>query len=194
MVEFLADAYQRAGRGDDAVNLAWQRFERVSNLLEYKLLAKQAQAVGNWPKWREKALAKVRKDYAKAEKDTRRPAWTKPRDRSGLVELLLWDGDVDTAWSEATEGGCAPLIWLRLADARANSHPAEAVVVYQRDVESIIRQTGDTAYKSAIATMNAKIRPLMSTAAFERYVEEIRAAHARKPKFIQLLARTRWRK
>jgi len=49
---------------------------------------------------------------------------------------MLWDGDTDAAWAAAPRGGCDAPIWLRLATARAVTHPAEAIPILTRVIDT----------------------------------------------------------
>ncbi|MBI1758932.1 MAG: hypothetical protein HYR62_06870 [Actinobacteria bacterium] len=53
--------------------------------------------------------------------------WGPSQGHSTLVEILLWEEDVDGAWQAAQHGGCTDHPWLQLARARAEHHPADAV-------------------------------------------------------------------
>src|ERR1022692_341317 len=50
-----------------------------------------------------------------------------PAGHAGLVEVLLWEDDVDAAWQAAQHGGCTRQRWLDLARARAKERPIDAI-------------------------------------------------------------------
>jgi uncharacterized Zn finger protein len=62
--EFLAAEYHERGRHDEAIALVWALFEDMPDLERYQNLKKHADLSGNWPAWREKALARMRKSIA----------------------------------------------------------------------------------------------------------------------------------
>src|ERR1019366_8836662 len=63
------------------------------------------------------------------------------RNPAGLVDALLDDGDVELAWQAATalrDLDLGERAWLRLAEARQKTHPAEALPVYWRVIRSTL--------------------------------------------------------
>lgn len=101
----------------------------------YALLQAAARSVDAWPPER----AQARTILA-------------ARDRGGLVDALLADGDIDAAWDAATtgdEGDLGDHRLARLAEAREPSNPAGAMGVYLRLVESALRKANRTAYRTA---------------------------------------------
>jgi hypothetical protein len=50
----------------------------------------------------------------------------------------MWEGDVDAAWQAAQHGGCTRAHRLKLARARVEQHPADAMPVLRREVLAAI--------------------------------------------------------
>jgi len=196
--EFLADEYHRLRRHNEAMRLVWSEFSEHPNLGLYQQLKRHAGRCKQWPTWHEKALAHVRHMIAeaKAQAKKRRPTWYEPvSDSSTLVEILLWEKDVEGAWREAQAGGCSDRLWMELADKRQRRHPEDALRIYQSAVEPTIECKNNDAYKEAIDLLH-KVDGIMARlnwgAQFQQYVESLRAAHKRKRNFIKLLDAAKW--
>jgi uncharacterized Zn finger protein len=106
------------------------------------------------------------------------------------VEILLWEGDVDQAWQEAQQGGCNPTLWQRLAELRAAEHPEDALAVYSDQIEPLLEQTNNDAYRHAIELL-LKVKTLMvrldRKAEFEESMARLKAKYRRKRNFIKFL-------
>lgn len=189
--EFLADQYHRVRRHDEAMAIIWAEFTEAPSLERYKLLMRHANRIKDWPAWREQAIAYVREHVAKEKSRKRRP-WEPDAGHSFLVEVFLWEKDVDNAWQEANEGGCHDALWRGLAEKRSKDHPADAIPVYQRLVDPIVAMKNNSAYAEAAALI-WRIRDLMTRAGcsdqFPAYLEAVRAAHKPKRNFMKLLNR-----
>ena len=195
--EFLADEYHRRRRHDEALALVWDVYAASPGLRDYENLAEHAKRVDQWPAWREKALAHLREQLAKAKQpDARRKEpWWRPPDHSELVQILLWEKDVDAAWGEAQQGGCSEHLWLDLADQRGKDHPEDAFPVYRKRVERLLQGTGDAVYHDAIEMLR-KMRRAMHGAGrppeeFDQYLDALRTEQKRKRNFIAMLKRAK---
>lgn len=60
LVEAATQEYHRAGRGADAVALAWRAYDEKTDPAEYQRLCEQARPAGVWEYSRDRALAKLR--------------------------------------------------------------------------------------------------------------------------------------
>jgi uncharacterized Zn finger protein len=69
--EFAAEEYHRRRRHDDAMKLMWAEFSERPYLETYKTLERHAKKAGEWPGWRERALAEIRLRIAKAKEKAR---------------------------------------------------------------------------------------------------------------------------
>lgn len=191
--QFLAEEYQRAHRGDDAIGLVWQEFAERASLEAFKSLKAYAQKIHSWETWREKALAHVRADVEKRSNGSR-SAWFKP-DRSLLVEIFLWEKDVEAAWAQAKAGGCNESLWFELARRLEKGRPAAAAEIYAARIEPTIGQMGNHSYQEAVRLLQ-KMRPLFTAGKiphrFDEILAGVRERHARKRNLIRLLDRARW--
>ena len=187
--DFLIAAYEQQARFEDAIAIVWRDFSRRPSLQLYRNLKQQAEKAYDWPKWREKALTHVRKggDAAKQPFHNRRFSQI---GYSLLVEIFLWEGDVEQAWQAAKSGGCNDHLWMRLADIRAADHPEDALSVYQPAIEPLINQTNNEAYRQAIDLI-IKVKDVMTrigqAADFEGFIAQLRKTYKRKRNFIKLL-------
>lgn len=191
--DFLAEEYQRRGRHAEALDLAWSQLVGRPCLETYRALRDRAVRAGEWSAWREKALAALRDTGGAA---PNRGAAVSPfgvRGRSELVRVLLSEDEVDAAWAEATAGGCTPDLWLRLAEAREDTHPEDAATVYLERLEPTIALTNNDAYEQAVRLLRRLERCLAATgrsAEFAQVVAHIRTAHKRKRNLMALLDRS----
>jgi uncharacterized Zn finger protein len=197
LVEFLAVEYHRRARYDDAMTLIWNQFVESPYLQNYQDLKAHAVKVRSdpdWPAWRDKALTHLRGVIEK-EKQTEKISknqwyWAGHTDNSRLVEIFLWEKHYDEAWQEACAGGCSSSLWLRVAAAREEKHPGDAVPIYQEMIAPTLNQGNNVAYGEAVKLLQ-KIRELMArldrVSEFEDYVATLRVEYKRKRNFIKLL-------
>jgi uncharacterized Zn finger protein len=187
---FLADEYHDRGRHEEAMDLIWKEFAGRLRLDGYQELKAHADRAGAWEIWRSKALDSVRKDIAREKKELPQSYLSFPADHSKLVEILLWEGNVEDAWREAKEGGCSDWLWLDLAARREGDHPEDSISVYQERIEPLVNQTNNKAYRRAYELL-LKVRTLMRRldrqAEFDEYVELLRLEYKRKRNFMKLL-------
>lgn len=105
--EFVAQQYHHEGRHEEATQLIWPGFAESPRLGSYEELKKHAERADQWEKWRNKALDYVREHIAKRKEESGRSYFSLSVDHSELVRIFLWEDDVEAAWREAQEGGCA---------------------------------------------------------------------------------------
>ncbi len=179
--DFLVGVYASLGRHEDALKLLWEEFCQAGNLEQFHKLAayaKQESGV-DWPLWRQRVISRVRETLAGT-----------PRDRSLLVEILL-DQHMDAdAWSEAKAGGCRADLWLEIASRREQTHPADALRIYQDQLGPIIARGDQHAYRDAIGLLT-RIGHLLEQMGraedFGTFRAEVRAANRQKRSFLKLL-------
>lgn len=115
--------------------------------------------------------------------------------RSLLVEIFLWEGADEMAWQEAQAGGCSKQLWLKLAERRQQTHPEDALPIYEREIEPLIQETNNTAYANAVSFLQ-KVHQLMvrldRQAEFNALVAHLRQTYKAKRNFIALLEKQRW--
>ena len=195
---FLAAQYARAGRHADALALVWADFAARPCLDDYKRLKEYAEPAGAWPEWRSRALALARERAdaeALADRQPSREWARRPRGYTDLVRFHLWEGAVDEAWNAARQGGCLDDVWFELARRREQTHPADAIPIYQRRIEAEVMQTSRRGYEDAVRLL-APLRALYGRAGVDAaelaaFVARLRDAHRRKRSFIALLDRAR---
>jgi hypothetical protein len=121
---------------------------------------------------------------------TRSYSWRPETAHSILVEIFLWEKEIDAAWREAQEGGCSNKLWLQLAKDRATAHPEDALPIYMKQIEPTLAAKNNSAYEEAVKYL-AIIRELMKrlgkTDEFAAYLESVRKAHKPKRNFMKLL-------
>ena len=112
-------------------------------------------------------------------------------DHSALVEIFLYEKDVQAAWQEAQAGGCSSRLWLQLADARQPDHPDEAVPIYLKYAEPAIVSSQ---YEDAVGLLVKAAASMMRmgrSEEFVRYLESLRVKYKARRNFIKLLEERR---
>jgi len=193
--DFLAEEYHRAGRNEEALELIWQQFLSSKHLTNYGKLKQYADYMKQWKTWRIKAIEVIRQDISTEKKEAKKSVWYRKPDHSFLVEIFLWENDVETAWLEAIKGGCDRRLWLKLAGKREKSHPQDAIKIYQEEIEPILDQKNNSAYEQAVIYLK-KIGSLMFAIGqkqeFDDYVADVRKRHKPKRNFMKLLDKEGW--
>jgi uncharacterized Zn finger protein len=109
-----------------------------------------------------------------------------------LVDALIDDGDLDSAWQAATEGPATARQWQTLADLMRDDRPADALPVYRRLIEPLKKITGDANYQQ-IARLLLGAREchqrLGTPEEFADYVTALRAEQKRKRNLMKVLDR-----
>ncbi len=187
LVDFLAGAYHREKRDEEAIALAWEYFTAHPRLDAYQRLAKCAGRAKAWKTWREKALAHIRTELKRPDRKGGAWHWI-GAGHTLLVEIFLYECDSDAALAEAKSGGCTERAWTQLAQAREKDHPQDAADIYRDSIDGIVNQTNNRAYDEA-AELAAKIKALMARAGqtkeFVAWLEALRAKHKAKRNFMQ---------
>ncbi|MFJ3786787.1 SWIM zinc finger domain-containing protein [Streptomyces sp. NPDC090093] len=180
LVDYLTDRYQQAHRPTDALTLRRDHFIARPTLLTYQRLRAAARATGRWPAEREEALKLLRSDTTR--KDT--------HSSHVLVDVLLDDKDIDTAWQVATDSGARDSQWLTLANQSHAIRPGDALTVYHRLIAPLTRQTGDRTYERLISLL-LSIRDchnhLGTPELFTAYAADLRIAQKRKRNLMRLM-------
>ncbi len=190
--EFLANEYHRRGRHSEASELMWGGFSAQPNLNTYKRLKEHAERAGDWPRWREHALAHMAEQAESQNADDagRRWSWQRPADGTQLVKVYLWEKDSDAAWQAAQKYGCWREQWLELAALREDDHPRDAIKIYQGKVARLVQLTKNAAYRDATRLVR-RIQKLTDRLAeqdkFEQYIDSLRIEFKRKRNFMKML-------
>lgn len=192
--QFLIAAYREAGRYVDALEIVWDIFSKHSTLDRYKELKDNADPLGEWPQWRERALNLIRQENQVREQGVvaRSPFDT---ERTLLVDIFLWEDDLDSALREAKEGGCTASMWQMLAARLEEPQPEEALNIYQMLIEPTIEETNNAAYEQVVRFLH-KVNRIMNRLGrgdeFVEYVAALRKEYFRKRNFISLLNAAKW--
>jgi tetratricopeptide (TPR) repeat protein len=145
--DFLAQRYQEAGRFAEALELIWVQMEHQPNLEHYRKLADWAMRFEVWPLQRERALQRV---AAVIEQEARMVNRWKPQlcapDQSLMVEIALWENDLDAAQQQAARGAVRRELLLSLAARLAQVQAGQALPVYRRVIDESLRTGGDWGY------------------------------------------------
>lgn len=191
LLDFLAAAYLKRKRNDEALQLIWVQFDERPCLGHYKKLHDVAAKLRRWPQQRDRALAKLAEHIAREAGTTSR--W-KPKPSvpnfSLRVEIALWEKDLDAAWNAAQQGSCDRNLVIALAAKLESTRPADAVSLYRRVVPSIVEQTNNAAYGEAIRLLR-KVGTAMKAQGrsrqFADYLAELHLQFKPKRNFIKLL-------
>ncbi|MBX7549261.1 hypothetical protein K1Y78_14715 [Streptomyces sp. tea 10] len=182
LIDYLCDRYARGDRLIDAVALRRAQFAARRSLVAYQQLRTVARAAGCWQVEREPALVLLRTDAGQ-----RQRSW---HGGPVLVDALLDDGDVDAAWGAAAETRAHDRQWLALADRARIARPADALGVYLRLAEPLMKQTGNTVYDQLtglLLSMRDCHHRLGTEDEFTAYLASLRAGQKRKRNLMRLL-------
>lgn len=191
--EFLT-AQLRAG-GDDASaeELWWDGFDAHPSIDGYRrLLAESAEP----DRRRAQAIELLRQrlDAGDTEARSRNPLLERPP-ATTLVEILLYEGSIDDAWTTANGHGCDKRTWMTLARAREATHPMDAIPIYERAVAEQIDTKKNGGYRAAVDLL-ARVRTLASTAGeperFTDLLALVTTEHARKRNLIAFIDKMGW--
>jgi len=191
--EFLADVRRRQGDTAGAVALFWEAFVGAPSLEAYRRLLDESGDTNGWP---DRAVDALRNDLAgaKINGDGLRSG-AQSQAAAALIEILLYEGRVDAAWTAATDLGCHQRMWLTLARTREDTHPLDAIDVYVPEVFARIEQKKTPAYVVAVELMD-RIRSLADTAGepdrFSVLLERVRTEHRAKRNLKKLLDERGW--
>jgi hypothetical protein len=176
LYDLACETYARLGQPLEVLRLRRSQHERMPALSTYSTLRKAAEEVSAWDVEREAARSRLR-----------------ACDLRGFVGALLGDGDQDLAWDEAVAAPADEIdadLWLRLAEAREASHPADALAVYTRVADEVLVETDRRAYSRAVRIL--KRARAAATAAgrdpdFTAHISRLREQHRRRPTLIAML-------
>jgi len=168
-----------ADRGDviGVLGLRRVQHQRMPSATTYGLLRSAAETTGEWAAMRAEARAVLG-----------------ARDPGGLVDVLLDEGEPDAAWTLATTQPVGWEVgehrWKRLAEARAVTHPADAMAVWFCLVDEVLTTADKRAYQSAVRYLKAAKKAATAAGAMvelEMRVAGLRETHRRRPSLITML-------
>ncbi|WP_433545662.1 SWIM zinc finger family protein [Streptomyces sp. CA-294286] len=180
--DYLCERYTAAGRPARATSVRRDGFRARRTLAAYRLLRECARADGTWERERPAALELLREDAARS-----RPRWY---GAPVLIDALIDDGDLATAWQTAMEGRATEHQWLTLADLVRKDRPADALPVYLRLIEPLKKVTGNANYQQiARLLLGAREchRRLGTRQEFAAYLTALRAEQKRKRNLMKVL-------
>lgn len=175
LYDLTADLLTASDDLDEVLALRRHHHERAPSASTYAKLKAAAGAIDVW----DAEVARARAVLA-------------DRDPAGLIDALLADGEPDEAWVAATTGGheIQASQWLRLAEAREASAPADAMAVYLRLADDVLGRADKRAYRDAIRHLNAARRAAAAadrTADFADHLSGLRERNRRRPSFMAML-------
>ena len=177
LYELASRTHEQLGDPVEVLRVRRAHHQRMPSTSTYNALKAAADALDVWQVERAAARVAVR-----------------DRDLRAFVSVLLGDGDDELAWATAT-ASAADMdrdLWLRLAERRALTHPSDAVAVYERVVDEVLKSADRRAYQEA-ARILKKARSAAQAAgeldAFCATVARLREKHRRRPTLIAILDR-----
>lgn len=189
--EFLAQLLAERGEADGATRLFRQAFVADPTLDRYRRLLESDPSHD----WLERCRGELRDilqrlndpdagvSSAKQAPSSMPVPHAVPQAATALVEILLYEGLIDEAWDTAAQFGCTTPMKLTLARFREQTHPLDAISVYEPQALTIIRLKRPDRYRGAIELME-RIRRLADAAGeperFTSLLQRVRTEH--KPK------------
>jgi hypothetical protein len=176
LYDLACAAYARRGEQVEALALRRAQHERTPTSTSYRQLRTAAEAIHVWPMENE-AARRVLRD----------------RNPPGLVDALLDDSEAELAWQAAMalpDLDIGEHAWLRLAETRQKTHPAQALPVYWRLIDSVLETADRRAYAAAVRLLK-RARDAAAGGgevdAFEARLGALRERHRRRPSLIAML-------
>ncbi|MEV1246716.1 DUF6880 family protein [Nonomuraea sp. NPDC050022] len=169
LLTLALDCHQHAGRTEQALETRWQLFTLSPSTHTYQSLTRQA--APDAAPWQAKAITHLRSSPAMA---------------PTLAEVLLINGDVAGAWEVLQTYGLDPDLRMRVVNARAQTHPEDAIPVYRELAESCVSRASRPGYQEAIQylfTLRTLFERTGDQTEFASYVARLRAAHPGKKAF-----------
>lgn len=176
LYDLACGAHARRGESTEALALRRAQHEQTPTSSTYRHLRTAADVVEAWPLERDAARRALRE-----------------RNPHGLIDALLDDSEDEFAWQIATDTAGADLgehAWLRLAEARQKTNPADALPVYWRLIDSALETADRRAYASAVRLLKRARDAAAASgqmAGFESRVLTLREQHRRRPALLSML-------
>jgi hypothetical protein len=180
LYDLAAGVHTRRGEGQEVLRLRREQHQRMPSLSTYSLLRSAAKACGVWT----------------AECPAARAVLAE-HDLGGLVDVLLVDGEPETAWQvPGAHLGWdpGPQRWMRLAEAREASVPGDAFDVYLHLADLQLETAGKAAYVRAVAILKKAAQTARAAerqGEFAAHLAALRETHRRRPTFIAVLEKAR---
>ncbi|MBV8881781.1 MAG: hypothetical protein JO332_17620 [Planctomycetaceae bacterium] len=172
LCESVAANYLEQRRPESAPEVVWEAFAARPRLNEYRALRDWSLKAGTWLTWRKKA-------------------WDWLAGREGqAVSILLWEGHLEEAWTQARQRGATDEEWLELARRREQDHPEEAFEIYRNRVERLLPRSDPGAYRESVRwlrRLESLQGPLGKAREFAELMEAVRARSRRRPRWVKIL-------
>jgi hypothetical protein len=175
LYDLAAGVHSRRGDDETLLRLRRDQHNRMPSASSYDLLKRAAGTLGVWPHERDAARSVL-----------------STHDVGALVDVLLADGEPETAWRVAAgnpdwDPGDRRL--LRLTEAREGSHPADALEVYLRLADRELETADRASYGRAAKILKRAARAATAagrTAEFAEHLETLRDRYWRRPTMIAM--------
>lgn len=191
--EFLAALLRAGGDVVGAEALWWEAFDGHPSIEGYRKVLAETVDVDR-VKDQAVDLLRARLEAGDTEGRTRNPLLERSP-ATTLVEILLYEGRAEDAWSTASTHGCDDRTWMTLARARETTHPLDAIPIYERAMAAQIDTKKNGGYRAAVDLL-ARIRTLATKAGepqrFTDLLAAVTAEHARKRNLMALVDKKRW--
>lgn len=184
LYEDLADRHEEVGDDYRSMEVAWALFSTNPGFRLYPALKERATRLDQWERWRPKAFEAIRKAISNRKASHGTTYYRS--DHSDLVSAYLLDGDIESAWREAQEGGCSNSLLLEVALKRQAHHPQDSIPIYKAYAETMVQAANNKSYEIAVAYV-ARIRGIASEAEFAEFAASLRTRHKAKRNFIKLM-------
>ncbi|MGI8430547.1 MAG: hypothetical protein ACR2OB_14875 [Solirubrobacteraceae bacterium] len=176
LYDLACAVHTNAGRHVEVLAIRRAQHERSPTAGSYSQLRRAAEAVDAWALERDAAILALRE-----------------RNLRGLVDALLDDGDADAAWVAALALAPDELgdpTWLRLAEAREATHPAEAIPIYLRIADEVLLTADRRSYTQATRILKRARAAAAAAGHADQFAETLatlREQHRRRPSLIAML-------
>jgi tetratricopeptide (TPR) repeat protein len=184
LLTFAADEYHHRLLHDQAMALIWKLYLEWPTLANFALLECHAEKAHAWPEWRERALSELRRRIEKSGRN----------DRSPLIEIFLYEKNVEEAWREAQGGDCWENLQLRLADLRSEEHPGDAGAIFWNAAERELASVRNSRYEHAVDLLvkaAAAMKRAGQSVEFRQKLELLKWKYGAKRNFMRLLEEER---
>jgi uncharacterized Zn finger protein len=194
--ELLAELLRDRGDTAGAVDLFWSAFTTHPSLDAYRRLLTEADTVRGRHHYQQRARKALQDRVRERRSQDQEPrSIVSVAPASALIEILLYEGDIDAAWSIAVDHGCEQRLWLNLARARETSHPLQSIPIYEGEVFAQIDTKKNSGYRSATKYLERIHRLAVSGGKpelFDHLVTEVRTKHKAKRNLMALLDTQGW--
>jgi uncharacterized Zn finger protein len=182
LIDFLVSLHRKHGDPERASELAWHEFAKAPYFEAYLHLLQHTPGAAR-TQVRQRAIeyleALMQNEEAARKKPSKPNAWGSPGTRSTLVQIQLRENNASRVWELASGHAIAGKLWPAVAKMRGESHPDEAVSIYQKLLPDAVRQGQSNARYDEAHELVAAIRALrLNHGKQEQYRQELAALRA----------------